>query len=194
MYVVDIQASLDVEESSDTPNRSRYRIRNNDISSTDVEPLDVIDPIQITNAYRLLNHFVKDKTKTNIDHNEDEIDIYGRLLALRLRQLPHVERQEVMYEIDGIFLDHCRNLHCPSPRAAIEAVKNFSDSDQYASTLDYFVSEDSNGSVNKIVDEVFRSRRKYKSPEESFDTTLSFESFASFDVPDSLERMQRRRK
>jgi hypothetical protein len=34
----------------------------------------------------------------------DECDLYGKLIAKKLRKIPESEREQLMYEIDGIFL------------------------------------------------------------------------------------------
>ncbi|GBP82688.1 hypothetical protein EVAR_27014_1 [Eumeta japonica] len=41
--------------------------------------------------------------------SEDDCDLYGKLLAKRLRQFTDLEKQELMYEIDGLLL---KNVNC----------------------------------------------------------------------------------
>jgi hypothetical protein len=36
--------------------------------------------------------------------DDDECDLYGKLIAKRLRRIPESEREQLMYEIDGLFL------------------------------------------------------------------------------------------
>jgi hypothetical protein len=35
---------------------------------------------------------------------DDECDLYGKLIAKKLRRIPESEREQLMYEIDGLFL------------------------------------------------------------------------------------------
>lgn len=35
---------------------------------------------------------------------EDECDLYGRLIAKKLRKLPESQRERMMYEIQGLFM------------------------------------------------------------------------------------------
>lgn len=50
-----------------------------------------------------------------MEHNEDECDLYVKLLAKKLRKLSDHERQEIMYQIDGIMLEKSRLSHTNSP-------------------------------------------------------------------------------
>jgi hypothetical protein len=36
--------------------------------------------------------------------DDDECDLYGKLIAKKLRRIPESEREQLMYEIDGLFL------------------------------------------------------------------------------------------
>ncbi|KAB0803045.1 hypothetical protein PPYR_00015 [Photinus pyralis] len=45
---------------------------------------------------------------------EDECDLYGKMLAKKLRKLPEEKRQLFIYEIDGLFIQRCRSLSFPS--------------------------------------------------------------------------------
>lgn len=46
---------------------------------------------------------------------EDECDLYGKLLANKLRKYPENERQEIMYEIDGMLVRRNRTQQYMSP-------------------------------------------------------------------------------
>jgi hypothetical protein len=36
--------------------------------------------------------------------DDDECDLYGKLITKKLRRIPESEREQLMYEIDGLFL------------------------------------------------------------------------------------------
>lgn len=55
-------------------------------------------------------------SKRPIERDEDECDLYGKMLAMKLRKLPEDERESTMYEIDGIFLKR-RHLRPQSPHS-----------------------------------------------------------------------------
>lgn len=44
---------------------------------------------------------------------EDEYDLYGRILANKIRKLPENERQLFMYDIDGMFVQRDHRLNTP---------------------------------------------------------------------------------
>ena len=62
--------------------------------------------VQIKQAFDTLNNVFN-----RIDESEDECDLFGRLVAKKLRRLPEYERDDLMYEIEGLF--H-RRLRCIS--------------------------------------------------------------------------------
>ncbi|KAG7300743.1 hypothetical protein JYU34_015069 [Plutella xylostella] len=57
---------------------------------------------EMKRAFSSLNSVLSSK-KQKID-SEDDCDLYGKLLAKRLRQFTDLEKQELMYEIDGLLL------------------------------------------------------------------------------------------
>lgn len=66
-----------------------------------------------TNTSKILKnstHFRKDDEISKIHNNEeDDCDLYARLLAKKLRRFNENERHEIMYEIDGLVLSRRRN-------------------------------------------------------------------------------------
>lgn len=46
-------------------------------------------------------------------HEEDEYDLYGRILANKIRKLPENERELFMYDIDGMFVQRYNRLTNP---------------------------------------------------------------------------------
>lgn len=64
---------------------------------------------QMREAFTMLQNVVAKKTKVN-EKEEDECDLYGKILAKKLKKLPEEERELVMYEIDGLLLNRRRNL------------------------------------------------------------------------------------
>lgn len=56
---------------------------------------------KICESFDTLNHVLKGKKV-----EEDECDIYGKLLAKKLRKYPGRMRDIIMYKIDGLLLDN----------------------------------------------------------------------------------------
>lgn len=63
---------------------------------------------QVKNALSTLNKVLTEKSKNDA---EDDCDLYAKLLAKKLRQYPLIDRQEVMYEIDGLLLKKSVSLN-----------------------------------------------------------------------------------
>lgn len=65
--------------------------------------------LEMTKAFNTLNEALKSSKRQNItsSKDEDDCDLYGRLLAKRLRQFSKADRQEIMYELDGLILSRC---------------------------------------------------------------------------------------
>ncbi|XP_028143552.1 zinc finger protein 391 [Diabrotica virgifera virgifera] len=73
----------------------------------DVKPPEILNGIKPLDPHAV-NTFnqimLKKEQKT-----EDECDLYGRLFANKLRKFSEFERQEIMYEVDGILLRRLQN-------------------------------------------------------------------------------------
>ncbi|KAJ8713593.1 hypothetical protein PYW07_013963 [Mythimna separata] len=73
-------------------------------------PLDLQEVSkEMSNAFNTLNQALKNSKRQSVPSpkEEDDCDLYGRLLAKRLRQFSETERQEIMYELDGLLLSRC---------------------------------------------------------------------------------------
>ena len=62
--------------------------------------------VQMKKACNLLNNVIRKRTA---DKEEDECDLFGKMLAKKLKKLPEYEREEFMYEIDGMFIRRLRS-------------------------------------------------------------------------------------
>lgn len=62
---------------------------------------------EMSKAFNTLNQAILNKDQQN--KIEDDCDLYGRLLANKLRKYSDNERQEIMYDIDGLLLKRRRN-------------------------------------------------------------------------------------
>ncbi|XP_026737925.1 uncharacterized protein LOC113501106 [Trichoplusia ni] len=71
-------------------------------------PILDIDEAQnkISQTLDTLNQVLKDKNTHTSEKNEDECDLYAKLLAKRLRKYPESMRGRIMYQIDGLFLQN----------------------------------------------------------------------------------------
>lgn len=65
---------------------------------------DVAEQQMATAFNKLTNVLTKRKPETPHAEDEDECDLYAKLLAKRIRELPKRERQITMYEIDGLLI------------------------------------------------------------------------------------------
>lgn len=63
---------------------------------------------QMKEAFSTLSNVIYARSE-NMAHKEEECDLYGKLLATKLRKLPEHERQEAMYEIHGVMLEKLRS-------------------------------------------------------------------------------------
>ncbi|KAF9407287.1 hypothetical protein HW555_012644 [Spodoptera exigua] len=61
----------------------------------------------MSKAFNTLNQAILNKDQQN--KKEDDCDLYGRLLANKLRKYSDNERQDIMYDIDGLLLKRRRN-------------------------------------------------------------------------------------
>lgn len=46
---------------------------------------------------------------------DDECDLYGKLIAKKLRKISEKERQEIMYDIDGLLINRTRRSNVSKP-------------------------------------------------------------------------------
>ncbi|KAF9417730.1 hypothetical protein HW555_005237 [Spodoptera exigua] len=66
-------------------------------------------------AFEQLTNILSRRSERPPPPEEDECDLYSRLLAKKLRGLPKDERQIIMYEIDGLFINRLNsNRETPS--------------------------------------------------------------------------------
>ncbi|VVC90785.1 unnamed protein product [Leptidea sinapis] len=64
---------------------------------------------QMSYAFNVLNETLQAKASSIVKEcKDDESDLYGKLIAKKLKQFPDSERQEIMYEIDGLLLKRLR--------------------------------------------------------------------------------------
>jgi len=70
---------------------------------TSTTPTTVPPPTPVTSLNNPPNH----------SGREDECDLFCKLLAIKLRRLPEEDRQLIMYEIDGLFINRLRCLSLP---------------------------------------------------------------------------------
>lgn len=82
-------------------------------------------------------------------HEEDDCDLYGKMLAKKLRKLPEVERLHYMYEIDGLFLRQLNRAqnhvyastptryYAPSPSPSTSATFTYEQNRPHSSTTAY---------------------------------------------------------
>ncbi|KAJ8915431.1 hypothetical protein NQ315_003192 [Exocentrus adspersus] len=62
---------------------------------------------QMKEAFNMLHDVVNKKTI----QEDDECDLFAKILAKRLRKLPENERQVMMYDIDGLFVNNIHQLN-----------------------------------------------------------------------------------
>lgn len=129
------------EEETETPSDAR--------SNTEPKDMNIKIPVQrrrsvkppelekadkeMSKAFNALNQAILNKDQQN--KKEDDCDLYGRLLANKLRKYSDNERQEIMYEIDGLLLKRRRNCspqYVSSPSQIIISKRPFSSATSYS--------------------------------------------------------------
>ncbi|XP_072385252.1 uncharacterized protein [Diabrotica undecimpunctata] len=88
------------------PVRRRREVRLPDLEKAEKE---------VANAFNTLNQIMLNKEQKI----EDDCDLYGRLFANKLRKYSEIERQEIMYEIDGLLLRRLQNCSSNSVSSQI---------------------------------------------------------------------------
>ncbi|CAI6373792.1 unnamed protein product [Macrosiphum euphorbiae] len=53
-------------------------------------------------AFSLLRNVI---TKRNIDKEDDEYDLFSKMMVKRIRKLPEHEREEFMHEVEGLYFN-----------------------------------------------------------------------------------------
>lgn len=63
---------------------------------------------QMKEAFNLLKNVISKRTS---DKDDDEYDLFGKMLAKKIRKLPEHEREVFMYEIEGMYINKLRNVN-----------------------------------------------------------------------------------
>lgn len=64
---------------------------------------------QMKEAFKMFKNVI---TKRASDKEEDdEYDLFGKMLVKKIRKLPEHEREVFMYEIDGMYINKLRNIN-----------------------------------------------------------------------------------
>ncbi|CAH1974264.1 unnamed protein product [Acanthoscelides obtectus] len=76
---------------------------------------------QMATAFEQLTNDIRQRrTECRPAHEDDDCDLYAKLLAIKLRELPNDERKLIMYQIDGLFISRINQRsyarHTPSPQ------------------------------------------------------------------------------
>ncbi|KAL4713890.1 hypothetical protein ACJJTC_015544 [Scirpophaga incertulas] len=93
--------------SSSHADRSSTPVHNKPNKAKKKPSLD-IDEAQnkISQTLDTLNQVLRDKRTYTNENNEDECDLYAKLLAKKLRKYPESIRGTIMYQIDGLLLQN----------------------------------------------------------------------------------------
>ncbi|XP_023947478.2 uncharacterized protein LOC112052579 [Bicyclus anynana] len=105
-------ASPSTSAAGTTPNR------NKSTGKAHHRPVPDLAERQMAKAFSQLTRTLSQRQSTSAD--DDECDLYAKLLAKKMRELPKVERHLMMYEIDGLFVQKIKRrsfMHrSPSPQ------------------------------------------------------------------------------
>ncbi|CAH1963710.1 unnamed protein product, partial [Acanthoscelides obtectus] len=76
---------------------------------------------QMATAFEQLTNDIRQRrSECRPAHEDDDCDLYPKLLAIKLRELPNDERKLIMYQIDGLFISRINQRsyarHTPSPQ------------------------------------------------------------------------------
>ncbi|KAI8432220.1 hypothetical protein MSG28_004670 [Choristoneura fumiferana] len=97
----DVDSENENTQDEDTLNEST-RNKNASTSGQKKRRMNLDDAqTDLSNSFQILNNILSNK-----NHEEDDCDIYAKLLATKLRKYPDDLRQRIMYKIDGLLLDN----------------------------------------------------------------------------------------
>lgn len=79
-------------------------------------------------AFGQLTNVLSQKQSENTPaHKDDDCDLFAKLLAIKLRELPNDERKVMMYQIDGLFINRINQnsyaRHTPSPQFQVYPIR-----------------------------------------------------------------------
>lgn len=78
-------------------NAPRKRLNNTDLCLDEAQK-------KMNEGFDTLNHALKEKRGKRVE--DDECDLYAKLLAKKLRKYPERMRDRIMYKVDGLLLDN----------------------------------------------------------------------------------------
>ncbi|CAG9785648.1 unnamed protein product [Diatraea saccharalis] len=106
---------MDNDQDNETPNTSSRTPTFTQKSRR--RPAPDLAEQQMAAAFSQLTNVLGRKSERPPQSEEDECDLYGKLLAKKLRELPKDDRQIIMYQIDGLFINRLQlNRETPSPQ------------------------------------------------------------------------------
>lgn len=91
------------EQSNSAPSRPKPTIRRHD-SPPELEETGN----QMKEAFKMLINGI---TKRTSDKEDDEYDLFGKMLAKKIRKLPEHEREVFMYEVEGLYFNKLRKVN-----------------------------------------------------------------------------------
>lgn len=59
--------------------------------------------------------------RASAKEDDDEYDLFGKMLAKKIRKLPENEREVFMYEIEGMYINKLRNMNSFSPHSNVSS-------------------------------------------------------------------------
>lgn len=71
---------------------------------------------QMKEAFDMLKNAITKRAKGD----DDEYDLFGKMLAKKIRKLPENEREVFMYEIEGMYINKLRNMNS-SPHSNVSS-------------------------------------------------------------------------
>ncbi|XP_045491091.1 uncharacterized protein LOC123690974 [Colias croceus] len=92
-------ASEDVPIASPTPKEPEPRKNKHTIRRRDNPPELQVASRQMTEAFNNLNKVINNPSKDD----DDECDVFGKLIAKKLKRLPEHERDNIMFDIHALF-------------------------------------------------------------------------------------------
>ncbi|XP_045504526.1 uncharacterized protein LOC123701174 [Colias croceus] len=92
-------ASEDVPIASPTPKEPEPRKNKHTIRRRDNPPELQVASRQMTEAFNNLNKVINNPSKDDYD----ECDVFGKLIAKKLKRLPEHERDNIMFDIHALF-------------------------------------------------------------------------------------------
>lgn len=100
----------DIEEFSNISN-NLGQLTDETIEVFDIDQNIIHRRLPVQSSRRGHSPELEDRQQTKKAYEDDEFDLFGKMLAKKLRKLPEKEAEKFMYKIDEMFIDRYRRVN-----------------------------------------------------------------------------------